>query len=120
MGEGVKGKIQNLLTRAHARNISFPTLSTHSEHGEPVPRGSDEEVTLWRCQEHHDGRRASLPPRTPRTDTHRGRAQPLLRHGLDFCLYDEKRCGSKKMTCVDRSALTGIRSNAGRLRGAPH
>ena len=26
----------------------------------------------------------------------------------------------KKMTCVERSALTGIRSNAGRLRAAPH
>lgn len=25
-----------------------------------------------------------------------------------------------KMTCVERSALTGIRSNAGRLRAAPH
>ena len=26
----------------------------------------------------------------------------------------------KKMTCIERSALTGARSNAGRLRAAPH
>lgn len=33
MGEGVKGKIQNLLTRAREGDVSFPMFSTRSEHG---------------------------------------------------------------------------------------
>jgi len=39
--------------------------------------------------------------------------------GLDFGLCDENDA-VQKMTCVERSALTGIRFNAGRLRAAPH
>ena len=37
MGEGVKAKIQNLLTRTR-EGVSFPTFSNRSKQGEPAPR----------------------------------------------------------------------------------
>lgn len=38
MGEDVKAKIQNLLTRAHARRHQLPSFSTRSKQGEQAPR----------------------------------------------------------------------------------
>ena len=91
MGEGVKAKIQNLLTRAHARrhqhSVIFHSLEARRA---GASKTASEELDCGLRRAHcNDGRRALLPPRAPCTDTHRGRVQPRLRHGLDFGLCDE-------------------------------
>ena len=89
MGEGVKGKIQNLLTRAREKR-QFSDVFQSLEAGRAgASKTANEELD---CGFRH----APLPPRAPCTDTHRGRAQPGLRHGLDFGLCDENDAFQKK------------------------
>lgn len=122
MGEEVKAKIQNLLTRAHARKASafrrFPIARSRASR---------------RLEDRERGTRSFAPPSPLQRRPPRPFVVPcaVYRHTSRPCAtwlatrprlwsLRRKRCGSKKMTCVEYSALTGIRSNAGRLRAAPH
>ena len=98
MGEGVKAKIQNLLTRAHARRRQLSVVFHSLEAGRAgASKTASEELDCGLRRAHcNDGRRSPLPPRAPCTDTHRGRAQQGLRHGLDFGLCDENDAVQKK------------------------
>ena len=91
MGEGVKAKIQNLLTRARERKRQLSVVFHLLEAGQAgALKTASEELDCELRRAHcNDGRRTSLLPRAPRTDTHRGRAQQGLRHGLGFGLCDE-------------------------------
>gem|GEM_PF-2526958 len=121
MGEGVKAKIQNLLTRAHARRHQHSVVFHSLEAGRAGAwKTANEELDCGLCRAQcNDGRYAPLPPRAPCTDTHRGRAQLGLRHGLDFGLCDENDAFQKND--VNRALCSdGHSVYAGRLRAAPH